>query len=113
MCSSKMDTLHIMGLFNISYATYLANWRICQILRHRHVFFLSVYVRADTFTANEVKKQRKKSIINIFDLVRVHRKSPYIHIFMFFDKIDRPIMCKVFILELYIFLICSSVQNYL
>ena len=55
MCSSKMDTLHIMGLFNLSYATYLANLRICHILRHRHVFFLSVYVLEDTCTANEIK----------------------------------------------------------
>ena len=84
MCSSKIETLHIMGLSNLSYVTYLANWRICLILRHRHAF-LAVYVWADTFTANEVKKQRKKCIINIFDLVRVHRKSPNIHIFMFFE----------------------------
>ena len=53
-----MDTLHIMGLFNISYVTYLAYWRICHILRHRHVF-LSVYVWADILTAKEVKKTNK------------------------------------------------------
>ena len=91
---------------------------ICQISAYAKfcvidMLFLSVYVRADTFTANKVKKQRKKCIINVFDLVRVLRKSTNIPIFMFFDKLDRPIMCKVFILELHIFLICSSVQNYL
>ena len=90
-------------------------WQISAFVRFCVIdmFFLSVYVRADTFTANEVNKRRKKYIINIVDLVRVHRKSPNIHIFMIFDKLDRPIMCKVLILELHIFLICSSVQNYL
>ena len=39
MYSSKIDTLHSMGLFNLYYATYLAIWLICHILHHRHVFF--------------------------------------------------------------------------
>ena len=57
MCSSKMDTLHIMGRFILSYATYLANLRICHILHHRHVF-LSVYILADTCNANKLEKGR-------------------------------------------------------
>merc|ERR1739842_110538 len=59
---------HMLHIWQIS--TYA---KFCVI----DMFFWSVYVRADTFTANEVKKQRKKCIINIFDLVRVHQKSPY------------------------------------
>ena len=65
MYSSEIDTLHIMGLFNISYATDLANLGICHILRHS---ILSVYVSADTYTANKAKKLRKINIINTLDL---------------------------------------------
>ena len=70
MDSSKLDTLHSMGIFNLSYSTYSANRHIYHILRHRHVF-LSAYLWADTLTANKVKKT-KSCFINTFDLARVH-----------------------------------------
>ena len=71
MYSSKMDTLHSMGLL-IYHMLHI--WQICAyaVFCVIDMFFLSVYVWAATFTANEVKKQRKKYIINTFDLARLH-----------------------------------------
>ena len=76
------------------------------------MLFLSVYVRADTFTANEVKKQRKKYIINTFDMVHIYVKSPknikiwifnervpgqgYLYIFSFFTSLAVKVSARTF-----------------
>ena len=74
MYSSKMDTLHSMGLliYHMLHIWHIGTHVIFCVI---DMFFLSVYLWADTFTANEVKKQRKIDIINTFDLARFHYKS--------------------------------------
>ena len=56
-----MNTLHIMSLSNLSYATYSANWRICQILGHIHVFFVRICSCRYFYCKQSKKKTKKKN----------------------------------------------------
>ena len=77
----------------------------------KDMFFWSVNVWADTFTSNEVKNQTKKR--SYIPLTRdALIENPYFAKYVAYDKLNRPILCKVSVLELYIY-IFLSVQNYL